>query len=250
MSDDFADHFGPLASHYAAFRPHYPGPLFDWVASQCTHRRRAWDCATGSGQAALGLATHFDAVIATDASASQLASASPHERIEYREAAAEQSGLAAGSIDLVAVAQALHWFDLDAFYDEVRRVLTPGGVFAVWSYGNCWLDDADVHAQVQAYYTGTLAGFWPAERIHVENGYADLPFPFARLAVPAFEIVERWDLPGVLGYLRSWSASGHYVAARGEAGFLEFGARLAQAWGEPARRIAIRWPLAVHAARI
>ncbi|HYG65995.1 MAG TPA: SAM-dependent methyltransferase, partial [Thermoanaerobaculia bacterium] len=62
----FKDHFSGHAADYASFRPGYPAVLFERVAALPRHRRLAWDCGTGSGQAAVGLAEHFERVIATD----------------------------------------------------------------------------------------------------------------------------------------------------------------------------------------
>src|SRR2546427_6799557 len=130
----FRDHFSAVAAGYAAYRPHYPDALFAYLASLPPRRDLAWDCACGNGQATLGLATHFTRVIGTDASPAQLEFATPHPRIEYRVGLAERSGLSQGSTDLVTVAQALHWIELEKFYAEVRRVLTPWGGAAGWVY--------------------------------------------------------------------------------------------------------------------
>ena len=69
------DHFSAHAQNYARFRPTYPTELFAWLASQSPGHRLAWDCGTGNGQAALGLADHFVHVHATDLSPQQLAQA-------------------------------------------------------------------------------------------------------------------------------------------------------------------------------
>ena len=115
----FKDHFSAASGRYAAYRPDYPAALFEWLAGLCDRHDTAWDCATGSGQAALGLAPHFRRVVATDASAEQVRHAVAHPSIDYRVAQAEDSGLADHSVDLVTVAQAAHWFDLPRFYAEV-----------------------------------------------------------------------------------------------------------------------------------
>ena len=130
----FKDYFSNHAIAYAQFRPRYPRALFSYLAEVAPARETAWDCATGNGQTAHALTEHFAHVIATDGSQEQLNQATPHERITYRRATAEDSGLDAASSDLVTVSQALHWFDFDAFYREARRVLRPSGVWAVWSY--------------------------------------------------------------------------------------------------------------------
>ena len=124
----FKDHFSKQAADYAEFRPRYPREMFEYLTSVAPARQLAWDCATGSRQAAVGLAAVFDRVIATDASEKQIANAEPHEHVEYRVASGEESGLESSAIDLIIVAQALHGFDLDRFYAEVERLLKPRGV--------------------------------------------------------------------------------------------------------------------------
>ena len=179
----FKDHFSAHASAYARYRPRYPEALFAYLASLCPAHDLAWDCATGNGQAARSLTEHFARVVATDASADQLAHAAPHEQITYHVAPAAQSPLASHSADLVTVAQALHWLDLDAFYAEVRRVLKPGGVLAVWTYGLLRINPA-VDAVIQRLYTDIVGAYWPPERRHVEDGYRALAFPFDAIEPP------------------------------------------------------------------
>jgi ubiquinone/menaquinone biosynthesis C-methylase UbiE len=140
---DFKDHFSRLAAQYSAFRPAYPPAIYDYLGQLCHERQSAWDCACGNGQAALALAERFQAVIATDASPQQLAAAPAHANVTYRVARAEESGIESQSVDLVTVAQALHWFDLDPFYGEVQRVLKPSGVLAVWTYGPLHVEGGD-----------------------------------------------------------------------------------------------------------
>src|SRR5882724_9935319 len=139
----FKDHFSQRAALYCAFRPAYPPAMFDYLAQLCRERQSAWDCACGNGQATVALAERFEAVIATDASPQQLAAAPSHPNVTYRVARAEESGIESKSLDLVTVAQALHWFDLDSFYAEVQRVLKPSGVLAVWTYGPLHVDACD-----------------------------------------------------------------------------------------------------------
>ena len=249
MTDAFADHFTSVAADYASFRPTYPAALFAWLADIVPGRALAWDCAAGSGQASRGLAAHFERVIATDASAAQIAAAASHPRVEYRVAPAEASGLPDGVVDLVTVAQALHWFDLDRFYAEARRVLKPGGVLAVWTYGVLSVAGEAVDARARAFYRETVGPYWPPERRHVESGYRTLPFPFAELETPAFRMEASWSLPELLGYFRSWSATARYLAERGHDPVEALAAELASLWGSPSDRRTITWPLALRAGR-
>lgn len=245
----FKDHFAPVSTAYADFRPTYPRELFDWLAGVAPGRDLAWDCACGSGQASVDLAERFDRVVATDASEKQLAGAKAHPKVEYRQAPAEASGLPDQSVDLITVAQALHWFDLPCFYAEARRTLKPGGILAVWTYGVQTLDDARVNDHVQHFYRETVGPYWPPERLLVEQGYRTLDFPFAEFEAPAFQMTARWTLPRLLGYFRSWSATGRYIQARGEDPVAALTERLAEAWGDPETERTVTWPLAVRAGR-
>lgn len=249
MAKKFNDHFGRVAEQYADFRPHYPAALFDWLASQCTTHECVWDCGAGSGQASIPLADYFSTVHATDASASQIAQAESHPRIHYRVASAEDNGLASHSVDLVSVAQALHWFDLARFYAEARRVLKPGGVIAAWSYGMIRVEGAEVDAAIQYFYRHTIGPYWPPERRHVENGYRDLDFPFQLIDPPPLSMRVHWTLDQLLGYLRSWSASARYLSATGKDPALSLAAELLSAWGDPEHRRQIEWPLSIRAGR-
>mgnify|MGYP002336316199 CR=1 FL=1 len=245
----FPDHFSAVAGNYADFRPSYPPALFSWLAAITPGHTLAWDCAAGSGQASVDLARRFDRVVATDASARQIGAARPHPKIEYRVAPAEASGLADASVDLLAVAQALHWFDLDRFYAEARRVLKPSGILAAWTYGVLLLDDPEIDRRVQAFYGGTVGPYWPPERHHVETGYRELAFPFPEIAAPPLRMETRWTLPQLLGYFRSWSATARFVADRGDDPVAELAAGLAPSWGDPEQPHAIAWPLSLRIGR-
>lgn len=245
----FANHFAAVAGHYASARPTYPDALFAWLASQSPAHELAWDCACGSGQATLDLASYFDLVIGTDASAEQLVGAQQQPNIEYRQAPAEESGLADGSVDLITAAQAYHWFDAGRFAAEARRVLRPGGVLAVWSYGLMFVDSEEVGGLIYELYEPVLGPYWPAERRLVESGYANIDLGLDPVEAPAFEMVAEWPLERLLGYLSSWSAAGRYRAATGRDAVAEMAERFASAWGDPATLREIRWPLALRVGR-
>lgn len=228
----FKDHFSETAAGYARFRPRYPETLFDYLAGAAPRRARAWDCATGSGQAAIGLAKHFERVIATDASTEQIAHALPSPRVDYRVAPAEKSGLETESIDLVTVAQALHWFDIPAFFQEVRRVLIPGGLLAVWTY-QLFTINPDIDRRVLRFYAETLAPYWPPERKMVEEGYRSIAFPFAELETPSFYIESPVTLSELTGYLRTWSAVQRYKKEKRRDPVELLLAELAPLWEDP-----------------
>jgi ubiquinone/menaquinone biosynthesis C-methylase UbiE len=242
----FKDHFSRLAAQYAEFRPRYPGALFDFLAKASPSTKRAWDCACGSGQATIDLADRFDSVIGTDASAQQIAAASPHPHVTYAVARAEDSGLENGSVDCVTVAQSLHWFDRPLFYAEAERVLRPAGVLAVWTYAVPRLNDGNLDKLLQTYYWETVGEFWPPERRHVEDGYRSMEFPFPEMKSPSLSMRESWTLARFLGYLRSWSATARYADAHGEDPVAELEARITPAWGEPERQRTVSWPLSLR----
>ena len=250
MSDALStDHFSGHAAHYARHRPSYPPELFAWLAEQSPAADLAWDCATGNGQAALALTEHFRQVHATDLSAEQLAQATPHPRITYRQGPAEASGLADRSCDLVTVAQALHWFDLPRFYAEVKRVLVPSGVLAVWCYGITEVEDPRLNAMVHTFYAETLGPYWPPSRLLVEQGYRTLPFPFTELPTPTFRMEVPWTLAQLLGYLGTWSAATRYQKATGENPIEPLARELSREWGDVTQPRLISWPVALRLGR-
>lgn len=243
-----SDYFSAIAADYAKSRPTYPPALFAWLGNQVPHRDLAWDAGAGNGQASLALAEHFRQVIATDISAEQLQAAPACDNISY--GVGELSGLANVSADLVTVAQALHWFDLDAFYAEVRRVLKPGGVLAVWTYNILTVaDQPAINIELNHFYDDIVGPYWPPDRRHVENGYAELAFPFAQIVTPRFAMQAEWSLDQLLGYLKSWSATARMHKATGVNPVDDLTGSIRQAWGDPAIVRTILWPLTVKAGR-
>ena len=244
----FKDHFSSASERYAAYRPDYPAALFAWLAGQCAEQALAWDCATGSGQAALGLAPHFRRVVATDASAEQIRHAAPHPLVDYRVAPAEASGLPDCSADLVTVAQAAHWFDLPRFHAEAARVLTPGGIVALWGYGRMVLPGG-MDARLQRFYAETVGPYWPPERTLIDDAYRSLDFPFAEIQPPSFAIEVEWTLPRLMDYLSTWSSVKRYQAARGCDPLPALMAELAPGWGDPETARKLQWPLFLRVGR-
>ncbi len=248
MNQDFEDHFSEHAQDYARYRPCYSPDLFDYLAAIAPTRRLAWDCGTGNGQAAVELARLFDRVVATDASAEQIDAAFRHERIEYRVARAEEPSLDSGSVDLVTAAVAVHWFDLHAFYAQVRRVLKPGGVIAVWTYFEPEIDGV-VERTVMRFYGQVLAGYWPEQIRYIEAGYLSLPFPFPELSPPAFYMEADWNLDQLLGFMYSWSATRKYAKEKGSNPLQVVWPNLSAAWGDAAQKRPVRWPLHLRVGR-
>ena len=241
----FPDHFSGVAAQYAASRPRYPDALFAWLARLAPAHALAWDAGCGNGQASTGLAAHFASVIATDASAPQIANAESQPRVDYGVCGETNAALADHSVDLVTVAQALHWFDRAIFYREVERVLTARGVLAVWTYDVVEIDPA-VDTVIRAWYHETLGPYWPPERAHVESQYRDIGFPYSVLAAPSFDMSVLWTRVQFIAYLRTWSAVKEYFARVGDDAIQLVQPVLDRAWSDEQQRV-VRWPLTLLA---
>ncbi|MGZ8392088.1 MAG: class I SAM-dependent methyltransferase [Gemmatimonadales bacterium] len=244
-----ADHFSGLAPAYAASRPRYPDKLFDYLEEQVSRHDLVWDCAAGSGQATIPLARRFKRVLATDLSAAMLQQAPRHPAVEYRVAPAEASGLGDMAANLVTVAQALHWLNPETFYPEAARVLVPGGVLAVWTYGVQYLDDPALDGILRGFYDVVVGPYWPPQRRHVEAGYRTLSFPFPELQAPTLVMEEVWSLAELLGYIRTWSATQGFREAVGHDPVDQLARDLGPHWGNDSHRRRIRWPLSLRAGR-
>jgi SAM-dependent methyltransferase len=244
----FKDYFSGHAGDYAAFRPHYPPDLFAWLAEQTPGHALAWDCGCGNGQAAVLLADYFTSVFATDPSAEQIAHAQLHPRVTYRVEAAEKSSLANASVDLITVAQAMHWFDMPAFFREVQRVLRPGAVLAVWAYGVHHLEP-ELDRIVDHYYRDIVGPYWPPERNHIDQEYRTIPFPYPERPTPSFVMTHDWTLAQLLGYIRSWSATKQYEKRVGGNPLEQILPDLERAWGDPQMPRRITWPVYLKVGR-
>lgn len=209
----------------------------------------AWDCGCGSGQLSVHLASHFDRVEATDASREQLSKTQPHPRVTYRCARAESCGLPPGSVDLAVSAQAAHWFDIDAYYREVRRVTRPGAAIALIAYGRSILD-ADIAPCFDHFYDNVAGPYWPPERDIIEQGYRTLPFPFDEVVAPSFQLNADWNLAQLLGYVATWSAMRGLEKVDGRAPYEQFCRDMATAWGDPARIRRVVWPMPLRVGRL
>jgi SAM-dependent methyltransferase len=241
--------FSPLAREYARSRPTYPPALFDDLASRLDRRRLAWDCATGNGQAAVGLTRHFERVIATDISPEQIRYAAPHPRIEYRVATAEQSGLEDGSVDLLTVAAAVHWFDPQRFEGEVRRVVRRGGVLAAWTY-HVGRVEPPFDGVFARFYRDVLAPYFAAGARSVDDLYETLSLPGEPLDTPSFVMSADWDLDRMRGFIASWSGTRRYLEERREDPAERIGPELERLWGPSETVRTVRWPLFLRVSRL
>jgi SAM-dependent methyltransferase len=240
MPAAFKDLFSGTGAAYARFRPRYPQALFDWLAAVSPGHELAVDVGTGNGQAAVALAADFDRVIGIEPGAGQLKNARPHDRVEYRQAAAEDLGLPAGGVDLLLAAQAFHWFAAARFFAEAARVLRPQGVLALVTYGNCVVE-AGVDAVIDRLYRGILGPYWEPERRLVEIGYAHVVQPFGaeappELVPPTLQLGHALTCDELIGYLGTWSALVRFHAETGRDGVAEIEADLRAAWARATAR--------------
>jgi SAM-dependent methyltransferase len=248
MTDDTRRHFETQGDDYARYRPTYPPALATFLAALAPDRERAVDVGCGNGQLSVLLAEHFISVEACDVSEDQVANARPHPKVRYRVAPAEALPVDAAFASVITAAQAAHWFDLPAFYREVRRIAKPGAALALLSYGNCAVE-GPLAERFDSFYAVDLADFWPPERLIVERGYVDLHFPFEELEAPPMAIERDWSLPELIGYIETWSATKRARAA-GEAARVEvFVAEARALWGDREVRHRATWPVRMRLGR-
>ncbi|MDG2448263.1 MAG: class I SAM-dependent methyltransferase [Saprospiraceae bacterium] len=177
---------------------------------------KCWDCGTGTGQVAYVLAHHFDHVVATDISQNQLENALQKDNINYTRTRSEATGFKPNTFDLITVGQAMHWFDFDAFYREVKRIGKSDGIIAIWGYG-LLSAQYEVNELIRKFYSEKIGPYWNKERKHIDNQYSSIPFNFDSIKVnQGFKISTSWSLDNLEGYLNTWSAVKRYVKQNNE----------------------------------
>lgn len=234
------DLFSGHADLYAQYRIDYPADLYDFIFARLINTNSAWDCATGNGQVASALAERFVQVEATDISETQLAQATQRPNIHYQVGPAERTTFPDGQFDLVTVAQALHWFAIDAFHTEVRRVAKPGAVIAEWGYGLNQVDD-QIDPLVLDFYRNRVGPYWDIRRQLIDSQYATLPFPFADIQRADFVVRRQWSAERFLNYLRTWSSVQKYKFENGEDPVLALAEQLLPVWGDGEKEV--RFPV-------
>jgi SAM-dependent methyltransferase len=238
----FKDHFSKQAGIYSKYRPGYPEALYSYLASMAHQHELAWDCGTGNGQAAIGLAAYFKKVIATDPSPEQINYAFPKDNVEYRVEKAERTAMLASSADLVTIANALHWFDFDQFYPEVKRVLKPGGIIAAWAYVPPSISP-EIDTCIRHFHDVELDNYWIAENRYAEAGYKTIPFPFQEMPAPAFQSKKEMSLFDFREYLCTWSAVQRYINNNGYDPTEALFSKLLPLWGNPSSVKEVSWDL-------
>ena len=206
------DYFSSHSSLYAAFRPTYPDMLYNFIFNHVQEKGKVWDCATGNGQVASYLASHFKEVYATDLSQQQIKNSIKASNIFYSVSAAEKTSFPDQAFDLVTVGQALHWFNLEEFYQEVKRVGKQNSLLAVWGYERCAVN-TEIDKIFSDFYVNVVGPYWDPARKLIENEYKDIEFPFEEIPSPKFQINAEWTREHYTGYLSSWSATQKYINA-------------------------------------
>lgn len=224
------DSFSSRSDLYAKYRPLYPAELYKWLLSHVKEKKYAWDCGTGNAQVAAELSKYFEKVFASDISEQQLAEAIKRTNIEYSVQPAESSNFSNSQFDLITVAQAIHWFDFEKFYNEVRRTLKPDGTVAIIGYGLIKINPV-LDAIIQHFYENIVGRYWDAERRYIDELYTTIPFPFKERAAPVFAIVDDWTFDHLLGYFSTWSAVKNYIKHRNEDPIPLISDKLRSAWG-------------------
>lgn len=246
---NWKDNFSSQAKTYAQYRPTYPPELYESFLPYVKNKSLAWDCACGNGQVAQVLVDSFDQVIATDASQAQIEQAPIHPNISYRMTPAEHSGLEDHSVDLITVAQAMHWFQFEDFYKETKRVASKEAVIAIWGYGLLKINP-EIDAIIQKLYANILGNYWDIERKHIDEAYQSIPFPFDEILLPKFQIIREWDLEMLLGYFNSWSSTQHYLRKNKQNPIEFIQDELLKKWNNPHHSLTITWDLFLKVAFI
>ena len=242
------DYFSDQSKIYATFRPTYPDELYQFIFKHLKNKNVAWDCATGNGQVAQYLAPHFQGVYATDISQQQIDNATQASNIFYSVGKAEETGFKNNQFDLITVGQALHWFNRQAFYKEVKRIGKPDGLIAVWGYANLNISPA-IDKPFMDFYNNTVGPYWDEARRLVEREYEGVEFPFQQIPSPKFQIKVNWTLERLSGYLSSWSATQKFIKTNGYNPVDKFIQSLSDLW-KPGESKSVTFPVFLKLGKI
>ncbi|WP_008587608.1 class I SAM-dependent methyltransferase [Niabella soli] len=242
------DYFSSQSDQYAKYRPTYPPDFFNYLNTITPRKKNAWDCGTGNGQIAYELAKTFEHIFATDISQSQIDHALQAVNISYSVQPAEKTDFDNHLFDLIIVAQAIHWFDFEQFYAEVRRTATKDALLCVTGYGNIKISE-EIDPIIADFYTNVIGTYWDKERKYIDEGYATIPFPFDEIETPQFENRQQWTLEHLIGYLNTWSAVKHFIKQNGYNPVEKLHAALKEFWGDGAKK-EVCFPLLLRIGKI
>lgn len=245
----FNDNFSKQASIYVQFRPSYPHELFDYLQSLTPQHELAWDCGTGNGQSAIHLAEFYKKVFASDPSEAQIQNAFSHDQVVYRVEKAEEPSLASRTVDLITVAQAIHWFEIEKFYESAKRVLKKDGIIAVWAYGIPQVNK-EIDKITQDFHDKTVGPFWQPQNKLIAQGYTTIPFPFREIEPPEFYIRKRFRLDDLLGHLRSWSATQKFIDQEQIDPLDDLKQQLSAYWKDPNEIKNVSWKIAIRVGKL
>lgn len=245
----FSDHFSKQSDIYARYRPTYPDELFSYLSSLTEEHTLAWDCGTGNGQAAISLSHFYDQVTATDPSEQQIKNATPNNKVTYLVENAENNSLLSNSVDIITIANALHWFNFDSFYKEVHRVLKNNGVIAAWSYALPKITP-DIDVIVKAFHNGPLGKYWLPQNRLVEKEYTTIPFPFELISAPSFKSKKNMNLEDLIGYFNTWSATQHFINENNSNPTMKLKEELSGVWGDAHSEKQLTWNLVLKVGRV
>jgi SAM-dependent methyltransferase len=231
------DNFSASPEQYAKYRPDYPQSIFDFIYPLLNEKVKAWDCGTGNGQVAQELSKDFELVEATDISEQQLSHAFQADNINYSTQPAEQTNFEDNSFDLITVAQAVHWFDIEKFNTEVKRIGKPNGIIALIGYELNNIT-SEIDQIIRHFYSNIIGEYWDSERKHIQNRYQQIPFPFRELEAPEIQNIKLWRFEHLIGYLNTWSAVHHFIDKNNYNPISEVEDELRKAWGnQDVRRV-------------
>lgn len=236
------------SEQYAKYRPTYPLNFFNYLYSVVPIKQNAWDCGTGNGQVAFELAKVFDRVFATDISQTQIDHALQSDNIDYSVQPAENTNFQYQQFDLIVTAQAVHWFNFEQFYSEVRRTAKENALICIIGYGRIMVSDKIDHI-ITRFYQDTIGAYWDSERRYVDENYETIPFPFEEIKVPRFVNKMRWSLEHLIGYLNTWSAVKHFIKQNGYNPIDKLTKDIEKYWGQQMTR-EVRFPLLLKIGRI
>ncbi len=243
------DNFSAQSAGYALYRPRYPQQLYNFLLGNVREKKAAWDCGTGNGQVAAELANAFEQVWATDISENQLKQAPALPNVTYVQTRAEQTTFPSDTFNLITIAQAIHWFDFDRFYQEVYRTAKAGALIAAWGYGLLRID-SQLDPLIETFYSEQIGRYWDSERKYIDEAYQTIPFPFPEIRAPAFAIEVYWNLAELEGYFNTWSSVQKYMAQHKQNPVNEIIEQLRPYWQPAEEKKLIRFPIFMRVGRI